>query len=73
MSGYKAGACHYSEDVSHIVGEMHGPTTFGTQLVAVAAMYDEQANTTRVEWRSATDDDVATATRDEFGIWRVKP
>lgn len=38
----------YPGDVTHIVGELHGPNLLGERLTAITADYDPKADKTRV-------------------------
>jgi len=38
----------YPGDVTHIVGEVHGPNLLGERLTAITADYDPDTNKTRV-------------------------
>lgn len=49
----------YSGDVRHIVGEVHGPTTYGVLMTAVTADYDPAGDRTSVGFRPARTGDFA--------------
>jgi hypothetical protein len=68
---YPAGFLNYPGDCVHIVGEVKGPTTYGSHLMAVGAAYDETTDSTRVGFVYARPEDVESCVRDEFGILRV--
>lgn len=48
--GFKAGYANYPGNQTHIVGEVKGPTTYGSMCVATEAHYDQEADTTRVRF-----------------------
>ena len=56
---FPAGAANYPGDQSHIVGEVNGPTTYGTFVIATDATFDADADSTRVAFRHATPDEHA--------------
>ena len=45
---------NYSGDVTHIVGEIKGPNTWGERMTAVSADYDGAADSTRVGFAFTT-------------------
>jgi hypothetical protein len=47
---HRPGYANYRGDVSHIVGEVKGPTTYGRTVVAVDAQFDPATDRTRVEF-----------------------
>lgn len=55
------GYANYRGDQRHMVGELKGPTTYGSLLIVVDADYDPQANRTRARFAHATADDVKAA------------
>lgn len=55
------GYANYRGDQRHIVGEVKGPTTYGSVLIAIEADYDQVADRTRVRFAHATADDVRAA------------
>jgi len=55
------GAATYRGDVTGIVGEVKGPTTYGSYLVADTAVYDRDTDSTRVTFRHATTHDMAAS------------
>lgn len=71
MTRHSAGRATYRGDVRSIVGEVKGPTTYGSQVVAVDAVYDEASNTTWVAFVHLTEADKANMVRDEFGFLRL--
>lgn len=50
MTRHRAGVATFRGDVRSMVGEVKGPTTYGSYLVASSAEYDATTNTTRVEF-----------------------
>lgn len=58
---HPAGHATYTGDHRGIIGQLKGPTTYGSYTVAVAAVYDHDANTTRVAFDYATEADVTAA------------
>lgn len=54
---------NYPGNVTHIVGEVKGPNTFGEHLTAVTAEYDAGSNSTRVGFAYATVNDLQEAAR----------
>jgi hypothetical protein len=67
---YAAGCANYPGDQSHIVGEIKGPTTYGTAAVAIGADYDADTDRTRVAFAHCAPEDVP-AERDADGILRL--
>lgn len=67
MSRHPAGRAHYAGDRRGIVGEIKGPTTFGSYVVAVAAEFDAEANTSTVYFAYLPQTGTAKTTVDEFG------
>lgn len=53
----------YPGDVTHIVGEIKGPNTFGEHLTAVTAEYDAETDHTRVGFAYTTIDDLREAVK----------
>lgn len=43
---FAPGAATYNGNVGHIIGEVKGPTTYGTWLVAAQTVYDSVTDTT---------------------------
>lgn len=68
---HPSGFVTYRGDCRHMAGEIKGPTTYGSYLIAVATEYDAEADRTRVAFAYCRQDDVDSAVRDEFGILRV--
>ena len=68
-----AGRATYPGDVERIVGELHGPTTRGTFLVAEFADYDWQVDRTLVEFATITDQDKRDAVLADNGASIVLP
>lgn len=71
MSRFKAGTATYPGDVTDMVGEVKGPTTFGTFIVATAAEFDAARGVTRVSFSTTTDEDRAVGFFDEHGNMRL--
>jgi hypothetical protein len=61
---HPAGTAHYRGDLTAMVGEIHGPTTFGTHLIAASAEYDAASDRTTATFVTATEDDLRTARAD---------
>lgn len=47
---YHAGVAHFTGDVRSIVGEVKGPTTYGSMVCADSADYDADADRTTVQF-----------------------
>jgi hypothetical protein len=58
---HAAGHLNYRGDLRSIVGELKGPTTFGSVVVATVAEYDVDTDRTRVAFGYVTPDDVKRA------------
>jgi hypothetical protein len=65
---YRAGFVTYPGDCRHLVGEVKGPTTYGSFLVAVSAVYDPDADRTRVGFAHLAKTDAGGVERDAFGV-----
>lgn len=52
-----AGFATYDGDCRHMIGEVKGPTTYGSALVAIAAVYDHRADRTRVQFAHCRPED----------------
>lgn len=52
------GKATYNGNQSHIVGQVMGPTTYGSHVVADEAIYDPETNKTEVWFRNATVEDI---------------
>lgn len=50
---------NYPGDVTHIIGEVKGPNTWGERLTAVSADYNQATNMTRVGFAYTTTKDYA--------------
>jgi hypothetical protein len=59
---YPAGRAHYRGDRRNAVGQVMGPTSFGTLVRADSATYDPETNTTTVEFVTLTADEVLEIT-----------
>lgn len=57
MSTQPARSANYNGDVTHIVGEIKGPNTWGERLTAVSADYDAASDQTRVGFAFTTTND----------------
>lgn len=55
---HPAGNLTYPGDVTSILGEVKGPTTFGSYVIAAGAEYDAEQDVTHVAFVYATDDDL---------------
>lgn len=54
----KAGTATYRGDVTHIVGEVKGPRTYGDLVTATEATYSPATDSTRVTFSPATSDEI---------------
>lgn len=72
MKRHPAGFATYPGDVTHVVDQMMGPTAYGTYVVAMAAIYDPDTNTTRVAFGHAHPGELQAATQEPFNIYRVR-
>ena len=57
MTNQPARFANYNGDVSHMVGEVKGPNTWGERLTAKSANYDSTTNQTRVGFAFTTTND----------------
>lgn len=55
---HPAGFATYPGDVSGILGEVKGPTTFGSVVIAAGAEYDPDTDSTHVAFVYANEDDM---------------
>lgn len=61
---HSAGQVTYPGDVTRrALGQVMGPTTYGSLIVAVGATYDETTDRTVVEFAHCTEQDAATIVR----------
>lgn len=61
---HRAGQATYDGNVTDtIVGQFRGPTTYGSVVVCVDAVYDAEADVTVATFAHATPGDVAEASR----------
>lgn len=68
---HSAGSANYAGDVRHIVGEIKGPTTYRTAVLAVGAEYDADTDRTRVTFVHLPDEDLAKAVRTADRTYRL--
>lgn len=72
MTAYPAGIAKYRGDLRAMIGEVKGPTTYGTFVVAATAVYDATDDQTRVGFVHA-DADTFSAPYVSDGVLRVNP
>jgi hypothetical protein len=59
IARHPAGHATYNGNVEHMVGEVVGPTTYGTLVIATDAHYDRETGYTIVDFGFLTDDEMA--------------